>query len=134
MKPTTSDGEAFSLLQVFSAFARFLEEHQYSTTMWEKGYTTGQANEVCAALTEWGQRQLGLIGEFLILWSKQEGTRFSGDSELIYVQESQAYLLPNPFIEGDPDGFLTSLLRLLDGAADELYPASIRSRILFNAV
>lgn len=122
------------MLQVFSAFARFLQENEYSTTMWESGYTPAEANEVCAGLTDWGQTQLGLKGEFLVLWSKQDGTQFSGDSELIYVQDGQAYLLPNPFLEGDPDGFLTSLLRILDGALAELYPIEIQSRILFNAV
>lgn len=102
--------------------------------MWERGYTPAESNEVCAALTDWGQIQLGLQGEFLVLWSKQEGTHFSGDSELIYMQGAAAYLLPNPFLEGDSDGFLTALLRLLDGATEELYPTKIRSRILFNAV
>lgn len=122
------------MLQVFAAFARFLQEHEYSTMMWEKGYTPSEANEVCAALTEWGQVQLGLEGEFLVLWTKQVGTQFSGDSELIYLQGTEAFLLPNPFLEGDSDGFLTSLLRLRDGAAEELYPTKIQSRILFNAV
>jgi len=119
---------------VFSSFARFLEEHKYTTTMWETGYSAAQSNEICAALTQWGQSAMSLNGEFLMLWSEQVETKFRGDSELVYAVDGLAYLLPNPFLEGDSEGFLGALVHLVQGNQDDLYSTPIRSRILFNAV
>jgi hypothetical protein len=121
-------------LSILTAFAKFLQEHGYSTTMWEGGYRPEEANQVCHALTEWGQHTLQLDGEFLVLWTALVDTQFSGDNELIYVSHDKAYLIPNPFIEGDSEGFVSSLQRILHGKLEELYEVPMRRRILYNAV
>jgi hypothetical protein len=121
-------------LSVLTAFARFLQERNYSTTMWEGGYSPEEVNQVCHALTEWALKTLQLDGEFLVLWTQLVDTEFSGDSELIYVSADKAYLVPNPFIEGEFEGFVTSLQRILQGKWEELFEVSVHRRILYNAV
>jgi hypothetical protein len=121
-------------LSVLTAFAQFLSSHKYSTSMWENGYGWNEANEVCHELTTWAQSVLELPGEFLVLWSDQEETKFFGDNELGYALEGVAYLLPSPFIEGDSEGFVTALQRIIHGGLNELYAVDIRGRVLYNAV
>ncbi len=121
-------------LSVLTAFAKFLKEHGYRTTMWEGGYSPEEVNQVCHALTEWATQTLQLDGEFLVLWTQLVDTQFSGDNELIYVSAGKSYLIPNPFIEGDSEGFVTSLQRILQGKVEELFEVSVRRRILYNAV
>lgn len=120
-------------LSVLTAFAKFLGENQYTTSMWENGYNSDEVNEVCHALTTWAQRVLDVTGEFLILWSSCNDTQFSGDNELIYAVDGAGYLIPNPFLEGDSEGFVTALQRILHDGLDELYTVEIHSRILYNA-
>jgi hypothetical protein len=121
-------------LSVLAAFAKFLQDNQYSTRMWEGGYSSDDVNEVCHRLTQWAQRELGLPGEFLILWSELDGTRFSGDNELIYLADDRAFLVPNPFIEGESEEFIATLQRIVHGRFGELYEVPVQRRILFNAV
>jgi len=121
-------------MSLLTAFAAFLKEHDYSTTMWEHGYTQDEANDVCHALTTWATEAQGLTGEFIMLWSMRDDLSFSGDSELAYAVAGCAYLFPNPFIEGDAEGFLSALQNVMNGRLDDLYQAPIESRLLYNAV
>jgi hypothetical protein len=121
-------------LSVLTAFAKFLSRHEYSTTMWENAYGAKDANDVCHELTLWTQNELQLDGEFLILWSRLDGTNFSGDNELVYVLDDHAYLIPNPFIEGDSEGFVVALQTIISRNYAELYRVQIQNRILYNAV
>lgn len=116
------------------SFAKFLSEHQYNTSMWEHGTSPNEANSVCHELTEWGKREFQLPGEFIVLWSTQEGIHFSGDNELAYTVDGIAYLFPNPFLEGDSEGFISAFLRVLNGSFNQLFSCPIQSRILFNAI
>lgn len=119
---------------VLLSFANFLKSHEYSTRMWEQGYQAEDVNEVCHELTEWAQTALELPGEFVVLWSRRDGIQFSGDSELAYTTDGHAYLVPNPFIEGDSEGFVVALNSILAGLADQLYETNIEARVLYNAV
>ncbi|MCY0875836.1 MAG: hypothetical protein OWT28_06160 [Firmicutes bacterium] len=118
---------------IWMAFADFLKRHGYSTTMWESGYSCGDANEVCRHVTAWMQQDLSLPGECLMLWAKREGTSFSGDSELIYAVDDNGLLLPNPFLEGDAEGFITALQKIMEGKSNELFVIALQSRVLYNA-
>jgi hypothetical protein len=115
-------------------FAKFLQEHQYSTEMWGSGYTSAESNGVCHDLTKWGQTTWQLPGEFLMLWSRSQDTQFLGDSELVYFINDLAYLLPNPFIEGDAEGFVLALATIVAENVESLYSVTIRQRVLYNAV
>lgn len=115
-------------------FAKFLKEHNYTTQMWDGGYTPERSNGVCHQLTEWARQVFELPGEFLMLWSEVEGTQFTGDSELVYFSENLAHLVPNPFIEGDAEGFVVALATIISGASDTLYRVPIKQRVLYNAV
>lgn len=117
-----------------TSFALFLRDHQYSTRMWENGYTPAEANGVCHHLTEWAQTNWALDGEFLMLWASREGAGFFGDSELVYVLGRKAHLIPNPFLEGDAEGFVVAFQKILSGELGELYSLSVAERVLFNAV
>jgi hypothetical protein len=121
-------------LSILASFAKFLQANQYSTSMWERGYDSAEVNEVCDRLTQWAKGELELQGEFLILWSALDGTQFSGDNELIYLQNGKAYLIPNPFIEGESEEFIAALQRILHGRFGELFEVPIQRRILYNAV
>lgn len=101
--------------------------------MWEHGYSSDDANEVCHRLSEWVQTALSLPGECLVLWSKQDGIRFTGDSELVYAMSGTAYLLPNPFLEGDPEGFIVAMQKIVEGHVSELFAIELQSRVLYNA-
>jgi len=116
------------------SFAKFLSEHEYNTTMWENGITPGDANEVCHELTEWAKHAFALPGEFIVLWSEQDGIQFKGDNELAYAVDGTAYLFPSPFLEGESEGFVSALLRVLGGSFDQLFSCPVKSRVLFNAV
>lgn len=115
------------------AFAKFMQAANYDTRMWERGYTQDAANGVCAALSKWGHEKLGLEGDFLMVWSVRNGTRFSGDSELTYITAEAGYLLPNPFIEGVAEEFLAALGYVTRGEFGHLYKTSVSGRVLFNA-
>lgn len=117
-----------------AGFARFLADHGYTTTMWENGFHSEDANEVCQTLSQWFQEKTHLDGEFLIIWGALDGVRFSGDAELAYFDGQQAYVMPNPFLEGNGDAFVAALDALAHDRKDLLYPAEIQKRILFNAV
>ncbi|QQE77788.1 hypothetical protein [Alicyclobacillus sp. SO9] len=119
---------------VLLSFAEFLRNHEYTTSMWENHYTSNDVNQVCHHLTKWAQTAFGLDGEFLILWSRQEGMNFEGDSELCYLTDGTAYLLPNPFIEGDAEGFVVALQGILHNDVSDLYETPVVSRVLYNAV
>lgn len=119
---------------VLLSFALFLKTHAYTTSMWEQGYSADDVNQVCHELTKWAQDELGLPGEFLVLWSRQDGITFSGDSELVYANGDKAYLLPNPFIEGDSEGFVVALTTIVAGNEATLYETEIGARVLYNAV
>ena len=114
-------------------FAKFLQDHQYSTRMWDGGYTPEESNAVCHDLTQWAEGAWQLPGEFLMLWSRAEETQFSGDSELVYFVNDIAYLLPNPFIEGDAEGFVQTLSTIVAGHVETLYSVPIQQRVLYNA-
>lgn len=102
--------------------------------MWDDGYSSNDSNEVCHHLTQWIQSVWGVDGEFLMLWSEYEDAKFEGDSELAYFTDGLAHLMPNPFIEGDAEGFIVALATILEGAGDSLYRVSIGKRVLYNAV
>jgi hypothetical protein len=121
-------------LSVITEFAKFLRDHGYTTRMWEGGFSSDDVNQVCHELTGWGKTTLGLTGEFIVLWSAKNGIEFSGDSELIYTTGEDAHLIPNPFIEGDSEGFVTAVTKIVQGFEKELYPVELRERILYNAV
>jgi hypothetical protein len=121
-------------LSLLASFAKFLQDNQYSTRMWEGGYGSAEVNEVCDRLTQWAKRDLGLTGEFLILWTALDGTQFSGDNELIYLVDDRAYLIPNPFIEGESEEFIATLQRIVHGRFGELFEVPMQRRILYNAV
>lgn len=121
-------------LSVLSAFAKFLNQHNYSTLMWESGYGQDAANDVCHELTAWARDVFQIDGEFLMLWTHREDTRFFGDSELAYAAAGKAYLVPNPFLEGDAEGFVTALHRIVENEVGELYAVDIQGRVLYNAV
>lgn len=119
---------------VLLSFANFLKSHEYSTRMWEHGYTVEDVNQVCHELTTWAQTALELAGEFIVLWSERDDIYFSGDSELAYTVNGHAYLLPNPFIEGDSEGFVVALHTILAGHETQLFAMEIQARVLYNAV
>lgn len=118
---------------IWMAFAEFLQANGYDTKMWERGYTSDEANEVCHRMTTWWQHDLALSGECLMLWSTRDGIRFSGDSELVYALNGTGYLLPNPFLEGDAEGFLVTLQNIAAGKLSQLFATSLRGRVLYNA-
>ncbi len=115
------------------AFAKFMQAASYHTRMWERGYTQDETNGVCAAMSTWGHQTFGFDGDFVMLWSQREDTRFFGDSELTYVTEHGGYLLPNPFIEGVAEEFLAALQYIVRGEFSQLYKTSVQGRVLFNA-
>lgn len=115
-------------------FAKFLHTEKYDTRMWENGYTMNDVNGVCHALTTWGKDVFGLTGDFVMIWAVQDGIQFSGDSELAYVVDGRGFLLPNPFIEGDAEGFVVALAQIVQGDTAQLYAVTPRSRVLYNAV
>lgn len=127
-------GEVVVAASVVIELAKFLQEHLYSTRMWDSGYTPAQSNEVCHDLTQWAEGVWQLPGEFLMLWSRAEETQFFGDSELVYFVNDIAYLLPNPFIEGDAEGFVQTLSTIVAGHVETLYGVPIQRRILYNAI
>ncbi|PWI58357.1 hypothetical protein [Sulfoacidibacillus thermotolerans] len=116
------------------SFAKFLQAHVFSTTMWENGYDSDESNRVCAAMTEWAQRDLGISGEFVIIWSANQGAVFSGDCELAYLHANRAYLLPNPYLEGNAEGFIHALQKIVEGHWSELYDVPFSHRVLYNVV
>lgn len=115
-------------------FAKFLQAHQYDTKMWEHGYSPDDVNEVCHELSAWASQTFGLQGEFIVLWAEQDGITFAGDSELAYADAGTGYLLPNPFIEGDVEGFVVGLQHIVNGDMGDLYQVEVRGRVLYNAV
>ncbi|MHB1681809.1 MAG: hypothetical protein ACYCYO_03135 [Bacilli bacterium] len=119
---------------VLLAFALFLQKHGYSTSMWEDGYTPDDANLVCREMAVFAHDTLGLQGDFIVLWAQSDGIVFSGDSEFAYCMNDRAYLMPNPFIEGDSEGFVASLLHIVNGASQQLYEVFVRHRVLYNAI
>lgn len=119
---------------VVTSLAKFMQQHGYTTRMWEHGCTPEEANAVCYELTEWMRGELAVDGEFLLVWSKRQGTSFSGDNELCYLMEEKAYLMPNPFLEGDAEGFVVACQAIVSGRVNELYTTDVRERILYNAV
>lgn len=119
---------------VWMTFATFLKSNGFSASMWENGCTSDEANAVCHALTHWLQSEWELPGEFLLLWTRRDGIAFQGDHELVYAEDGLAYLLPNPFLEGDPEGFITMLQTILAGDRSTLFSVSLQSRLLYNAV
>jgi hypothetical protein len=119
---------------VITEFVKFLRDHGYTTRMWEGGFTSDDVNKVCHELTVWGQTTFGLVGEFIVVWSVKNDIQFSGDCEMVYAAGASAYLIPNPFIEGDSEGFLTALTKIVQGIEKELYPVELKQRILYNAV
>lgn len=116
------------------SFAKFLQDHKYTTQMWETPYTFETVNDVCQRLSLWGRTELNLQGEFLVIWAEQVGDSFRGDNELVYLIQDKAYLLPNPFIEGDAQGFIAALAHILEGEWGEFYEISLRKRYGYNAV
>lgn len=118
---------------VLTSFAVFMRDHGYTTRMWENGYTAALANDVCHAMTEWFQTTFQSSGEFVVLWSNGDGVSFSGDSELVYLEDGIAYLVPNPYIEGDSEGFVTALMKIVHGYKVELYQTEVQNRVLYNA-
>ena len=127
-------GESRLAKSVMMEFARFLRDHSYTTSMWDSGYTAADSNGVCHELTKWFQQTWGQAGEFLMLWSSVNDTQFSGDSELVYLVDGRAHLIPNPFIEGDAEGFVLALAAIVEGHDNTLYSVQIKQRILYNAV
>ena len=116
-------------------FAKFMQNHKYTTTMWEGGVLPSTTNDVCHAMTVWLQESLGASGEFITVWSHLDDVTFSGDNELAYVtSQGQAFLLPSPYIEGDAEGFIQCLRRILDEDFTSLFATTIGRRILYNAV
>lgn len=121
-------------ISVLMLYGKLMKDHGYTTKMWEDGYGANEANDVCHELTKWAQEDLQLDGEFLVLWTYLNGTEFSGDNELVYVDAQGAYLIPNPFLEGDSEGFIVGMQKILNGDPSDLYEVSIQNRILYNAV
>jgi len=119
---------------VLLSFVKFLQSNQYSTSMWEKGYSPNESNEVCHRLTEWAQNELDSPGEFVMMWATLDDITFCGDSELAYTNDGNGYLVPNPFIEGDAEGFTAALQLVLQNQLQQLYTVQVNKRILFNAI
>lgn len=119
---------------VVMSFANFLQKQSFSTTMWDKGYGPDEVNKVCGEMTRFMQAELGIPGEFIVLWAESDGIIFYGDSELAYAVDERAYLLPNPYIEGDSEGFVSALLKITSGLQAELYDVPMKHRVLFNAI
>lgn len=126
----------FVVKNVLTSFAMFLKHKGYTTRLWENSFTSADVDAVCNALSEWAQTEWNLPGEFLMLWSRREHGMFVGDSELIYFEsaESNAYLVPNPFLEGDAEGFVVAVQAIVNGRQSELYRVMIQAREMYNAV
>ncbi len=121
-------------ISIAVSFAKFLRENAFSTSMWAGGYSPDDVNVVCEKMTEWAHEELRIKGEFLVLWGESDGIQFRGDRELGYVDGERAYLLPNPYIEGDSVGFITSMAKIVTGLQSELYDVIVIHRILHNAI